>query len=114
MKVRKDGGWMRDGELLSIDKIYHYLDLAEPYENSPGSPLNVFTLNGIPYYLHVDVNDQSDPYGLMLEWWLSSPEEKFIDGGFEPANSDDEVAQLAGLIHGALNKVLLERRATGK
>lgn len=104
---------MKNGEIASISKICHYLDLAEPFEDSPKNPLQVFALNGVPYFLHVDVNEQDDKYGMMWEWWLSNPDEHYVDGGFMPANSADEVVELAGVISAASKKVVEEKRGSG-
>lgn len=104
---------MSNTKLVSIDKIYRYLDEAEPYEDMPVNPLTVFSLNGVPYKLHVDVNNQGGKYGFMWEWWLSNPGNKFIDGGFEPANSEGEVTQLAALIHSACSEVLQQNPEPG-
>lgn len=104
---------MKDGEVASISKICHYLDLAEPFEDSPKKPLQIFMLNGVPYFLHVDVNEQDDKYGMMWEWWISNPDEHYVDGGFEPANSADEVVQLAGVISGACKTIISERQQPG-
>lgn len=95
---------MNRNDLVSIERIFNFLDRCEPLEPNV-DPLKVFTLNGKPVYLHTDVNLNRD-YGLMWEWWLSSNDNDWLTGGFEPGESDAEVTQLAGIIHAACEKII--------
>ena len=96
---------MSNHDLVSIKRIFKHLDHCEPLEPNTEKPLRAFTLNGKPVYLHTDVNRNVD-YGLIWEWWLSSDGDDWLTGGFEPAVNDEEVMQLAGIIHAACEKVL--------
>ncbi len=104
---------MSEGKPASIERICRYLDEAEPFFDTPDKPLRIFTLDGASYYLHVDVNEQHGRYHFMWEWWISGPDGEYIDGGFQPAETRDELAQLAGLIRAAAEDIIARRRAAG-
>lgn len=95
---------MNRNDLVSIETIFEFLNRCEPLEPNV-DPLEVFSLHGKPVHLHTDVNLNRE-YGLMWEWWLASEDDDWLTGGFEPAKSDAEVAQLAGIIHAACERII--------
>lgn len=88
----------------TIDTIFHLLKQYDPYDKTCKSALPVTTIDGEEFTLHIDMSPHNEKYGDMWEWWLESSKEGFVDGGFEPANDDAHLLNLASIIHGALQK----------
>lgn len=89
---------------VTVDKIYKLLKQYDPYDKTCKDAMPITTSNGIDYTLHVDMSPHNEDYGHMWEWWLESSKDGFVDGGFEPANDDAQLLNLAAIIHGALQK----------
>jgi hypothetical protein len=95
---------MRDFGPTDIDEIYLFLESIEPNEAGPSRKLPLFTAGGDQYHLHVDINNEEDKNGYMWEWWLEN-EAGYVDGGFEPANSEADIRRLAEIIYNASTKI---------
>jgi len=88
----------------TVDKIFELLKQFDPYDKTCKSTLPVIKTADGEYTLHVDMSPHDEKYGHMWEWWLENSEKGFVDGGFEPANDDAQLLNLAAVIHGALQK----------
>ena len=88
----------------TVDQIFQLLKQYDPYDKSCTSEISINADNGVDYTLHVDMNPHDEKYGHMWEWWLESSADNFVDGGFEPANDDSQLLNLAAIIHGAMQK----------
>jgi hypothetical protein len=90
--------------MVTVEAIHKLLKQFDPYDKTCKTALAVETLDGVEYTLHVDMNPGNKDYGHLWEWWLESSSDGFVAGGFEPANDDTQLLNLAAIIHGALKK----------
>lgn len=89
----------------TVEKIYDLLKHYDPFDKTCKSALPITTTeDGEEFTLHVDMSPHNEDYGHMWEWWLQSSKRGFVDGGFEPANDDAQLLNLAAIIHGAMQK----------
>jgi hypothetical protein len=89
---------------VTVESILKLLKQYDPYDKTCKSSLPVIKLDGADYTLHVDMSPHNKDFGHMWEWWLENSTDGFVDGGFEPANDDPQLLNLAAIIHGALQK----------
>lgn len=90
--------------MVTVEAIHKLLKQFDPYDKTCKTAMLVETLDGVDYTLHVDMNPDNKDYGHLWEWWLESSTDGFVAGGFEPANDDGQLMNLAAIIHGALKK----------
>lgn len=90
--------------LVNEAQIYTFLKSLDRFDDAKQTLL-VFKVGGDEYHLHVDVNEEHDKYRYMYEWWVENSA-GYVDGGFEPANSDDELHTLARVILQAVNSCM--------
>lgn len=89
----------------TVNDILDLLKQYDPFDKTCKSALPITTSDkDVDYTLHIDMSPHNEDFGHMWEWWLESSKDGFVDGGFEPANDDAQLLNLAAIIHGALQK----------
>jgi len=86
--------------MISKEEIFRFLDKLDPLRRGNPQPgLRIPLGDSGEYHLHADIDDPDHTNDFICEWWLEDADDEFIDGGFEPANNEEEIEKVAERIY---------------
>jgi hypothetical protein len=97
--------------MIGKEDIFRFLDKLDPLRRGNPQPgLKIPMDDGREFHLHADIDDPDETNDFVCEWWLEDPDDRFVDGGFEPANNEEEIARVADRVMECVDRLAGEKQ----